>query len=946
MPPAGPGAIVRLLARACCLLLGLAVDAGARAEQQPVDQATAEWTILVYMAADNDLERFAISDLNELEAGLPETGVEVIVLVDRARDFSDADGDWTGTRLYRIRPDQDPDRIVSEVLADQGEMNLGDGAALSRFIADGAAAAPARRYALVMWDHGGGWSNMAQDLDVPGSPDAIDELTLPELSDAIRRGLAAAGLQMLDIVGFDMCLMAQIETLAELQGLTRVVVASEAVEPGDGWPYDRLLPSFADGALGPGEQAAQIVRHYSDFYGERDEPVATLAAFDMARVGELIGAFDATLAAIEPALADHWTGISRAQFWSDGFATHGKLADIRQDEKALMSVDLLDMMERIRANSGGRISAEALAGLASAIERATIAARLHHRHRRSHGLAIYAPVRRDNLDESYRATRFASDSDWLAFLAALHGRQVDAAAPPQIVSMRPVQAESGAPAETVSFLSGALMELEIAGDNVLFVSGLDGELKGRELWVDEIGFLFDTADAARRIAEAGEFAELLAPSYAGKGASIRMSMLPTNSLLVSEGVAAHPTFDWSGTDSRGIPVQTVRAIYDQEGIGPRPAVVMIDVLRGVAAQVLLITEVGNGRQVPRMIEPLPDDRVTFMREVVDLDSGKSRLEPGGPAMRWGRGPQRVPDLTPPGERLVLASVETIAGASAVSSAPYRVTLPGPEIMDSIAAARALPGDIFLGEWRTQTGEPFARFRPAGDGLMEVDLLLPGMAQAGTGGRVLAEFDQRGLPTLLLYTLDADGRLVGNEELEVLHGAQPDTLVLYSFLATGNDPRGALVPITRQTPFPAHGATQQESQAGAQPGTAAPAAAAAGQPTGGAATAALAPFGPAQLAGAWEGQVAGGSWLMLALDADGTYFSEEAAESGDFYYVEGRWWMEGTQLVLDPEAWDAPEVCDAQGCRPPAPPQTVRLPVSLNATGALVTGFGALQPAAR
>ena len=43
------------------------------------------WTIAVYMGADNDLDPFALKDLQEMARGLPVEGVECIVLVDRAR---------------------------------------------------------------------------------------------------------------------------------------------------------------------------------------------------------------------------------------------------------------------------------------------------------------------------------------------------------------------------------------------------------------------------------------------------------------------------------------------------------------------------------------------------------------------------------------------------------------------------------------------------------------------------------------------------------------------------------------------------------------------------------------------------------------------------------------------------------------------------------------------
>ena len=63
-----------------------------------------KWTIMIFMNGDNDLEPFAIQDFNEIEA-VPELvneDVNVIVLFDRANGYDTSNGDWKGTRLYRV----------------------------------------------------------------------------------------------------------------------------------------------------------------------------------------------------------------------------------------------------------------------------------------------------------------------------------------------------------------------------------------------------------------------------------------------------------------------------------------------------------------------------------------------------------------------------------------------------------------------------------------------------------------------------------------------------------------------------------------------------------------------------------------------------------------------------------------------------------------------------
>jgi hypothetical protein len=50
--------------------------------------AERDWTLLVYIDGDNNLEPFALLDLNEMEAAYPGQNLEVLVLLDRAEGYS------------------------------------------------------------------------------------------------------------------------------------------------------------------------------------------------------------------------------------------------------------------------------------------------------------------------------------------------------------------------------------------------------------------------------------------------------------------------------------------------------------------------------------------------------------------------------------------------------------------------------------------------------------------------------------------------------------------------------------------------------------------------------------------------------------------------------------------------------------------------------------------
>ncbi len=127
--------------------------------------ALAEWTVLVYMDGDNNLELSALRDLNEMEAAGGSERVNVVVQVDRALGETTVDGDWTGGRRYLMRGDADADLMASELLEEMGEINMGDPQTLADFVAWGMQTYPANRTALVMWDHGAGWNGISFDSD-------------------------------------------------------------------------------------------------------------------------------------------------------------------------------------------------------------------------------------------------------------------------------------------------------------------------------------------------------------------------------------------------------------------------------------------------------------------------------------------------------------------------------------------------------------------------------------------------------------------------------------------------------------------------------------------------------------------------------------------------------------------------------------------------------------
>ncbi|MCX7630780.1 MAG: clostripain-related cysteine peptidase [Geminicoccaceae bacterium] len=257
----------------------LAVAANPSAQGQ---SGTAAWTLMVYMAADNDLEPYALLDLAEMERiRLPEN-VNLVALVDASPYYGRGPLDFADTRRGPVRFDGDP-RTTGAELVSIGERNTGDPATLTEFLEWARATFPAERYGLVVWDHGGGLEGAAWDFSSRG-----DRLELSEL----RRAITESGIERLDFLGFDACLMAMAEVAGEFSDLARVLVASQDLEPNAGWAYDRWLAALArDPDLDPRALARAAVETYAAAYPNRRD--ITLSALDLEAMPRLERALDA-----------------------------------------------------------------------------------------------------------------------------------------------------------------------------------------------------------------------------------------------------------------------------------------------------------------------------------------------------------------------------------------------------------------------------------------------------------------------------------------------------------------------------------------------------------------------------------------------------------------------------------------------------------------------------
>lgn len=413
------------------------------------DGALADWTVLVYMAADNNLEQAALLDINEMEAAGSSDRVHVLVQIDRAAGESAAWGDWTDTRRYRILGDADPATITAEPLLTLGEQNMGDPAVLADFIRWGVSNYPANHYALILWNHGMGWHGFAFDNDTAdyGAPDHLD---LADLEGA----LAAAGVGPFDIVAFDACLMGQLDVLQVLRPYAQYAVASAELTPGLGWNYESLLRAlYARPQMDGRTLAAQMVENFISHYtAVAKEDFVTLAAIDLAQLPALAYQVEQLAAALaqEPTFVASAIGDARS-----GAETFARVYPEEVDRFA--AVDLHHFASILAQRSPDEAVKLAAEGVMTAVSNAILANGRGAGFKNSQGISVYFPRRAEFYDALYGSV--TGLPNWDAFLQSYHRVGQAALSPPSLTLQNRLNS-------VVGVQDPAFVQFQVAGRDI------------------------------------------------------------------------------------------------------------------------------------------------------------------------------------------------------------------------------------------------------------------------------------------------------------------------------------------------------------------------------------------------------------------------------------------------------------------------------------------------
>ena len=260
-----------------------------------------DWTVLMYIAGDNDLEPYAAKMMQQIEDKCGSTeNINVVAQLGRMEqkdlkklyesqgrtyEPTNIDGDWDGIRRYEVkqqeRTEEQGDKILSKVIGKPTDKKMSDATSLADFLVYGMKNYPSKHTMVVLADHGGAWLGaFTSDASASGH----DIMKPGDIATAFKIAETATG-QKPEVVDMVACLMASSEVAYQMKDRAKYLLASEEIGTTASFDYGPIiagLDAASEKGKSPSPKALSktIIHHYDD------KPAAfkTKSAIDLAKM--------------------------------------------------------------------------------------------------------------------------------------------------------------------------------------------------------------------------------------------------------------------------------------------------------------------------------------------------------------------------------------------------------------------------------------------------------------------------------------------------------------------------------------------------------------------------------------------------------------------------------------------------------------------------------------
>lgn len=220
-------------------------DISNEAEYYPLDRVSipnmplkekTEWTVLVYMAGDNNLVAPAVENMRKLEMIGSTENTNMAAFFDFGpKQYANKDVyPEGGAKYYLIKKDYA--QPTKSLVEKTGAVDSSNPETLSNFLAWGMKNLPAKNYLILFYDHGYGFRGAM--LEEPKQ----SILSMPHIKEAIQKAEKEAGVDKDSVtVGFAACHMAQAEVAYQLKDAAKYLFASQSPTLRGGLPLLKIF---------------------------------------------------------------------------------------------------------------------------------------------------------------------------------------------------------------------------------------------------------------------------------------------------------------------------------------------------------------------------------------------------------------------------------------------------------------------------------------------------------------------------------------------------------------------------------------------------------------------------------------------------------------------------------------------------------------------------------
>ena len=294
-----------------------------------------EWTIMIYMCGSNleSDDGLASADIEEMlrVSGQPDD-VNIIIETGGTTYWHRYNIDASALSRYHI---ENKELVLDEKLQ---KANMGRQNTFESFLNWGLDNYPAEKTGVILWNHGGALDGVCFD-DSTGSSDSLKN---SETSKAFKNVFEAHGIDKLEFVGYDACLM-QVQDIAEFNShYFNYMVGSEETEVGDGWVYSTWIDDVY-----AGKDTSTILKATCDGFISKNGGDQTLSYLDLSKMSNYFEKFEAMAAAIKSTAKSNYSSfkniLSSVKSFGDYYYTSGL--------HSYGTIDGYDLLNKLSSNA-------------------------------------------------------------------------------------------------------------------------------------------------------------------------------------------------------------------------------------------------------------------------------------------------------------------------------------------------------------------------------------------------------------------------------------------------------------------------------------------------------------------------------------------------------------------------------------------------------------------